>query len=80
MSGPDLDRSVDVPLNLEETACMCHLLLRSLMDDKQATALFQGRPHRDGYVARMNHLYEKLAKANDMIMGKEPMSPSGRVG
>ena len=56
----NLDREVKVGLSLMESGTLCHLLMRSINESG-------GPGSQPEWVI---DLYEKLAKANDKLMGK----------
>jgi len=59
---------IPVVLNLEESGWLCHMLLQA-NDMALNKAVLKGNT-RDPILVRQYKLYQKLARANDIIMGK----------
>lgn len=71
--GDEPTRPVD--LTLEETGILCHLLLPRIMEMERTkhappVSRFDTEDIREAVGFRMSVLYEKLAAANDELMGK----------
>lgn len=62
----ELPEEVSVMLNLEESGVLCHLIMSQ---NEVRRAIFTGKA--TGQVARIIQLYDKLANANDRLMGKD---------
>lgn len=63
-----LPEHVEVPLNLEESGTLCHLLMGKLLDAK--VDLNRPVAQHEAIIQRMLALYMKLSNANDTLMGK----------
>jgi len=61
-----------VELTLNESGMLCHMLLRHIMDTKasaKGSAILTPAVQRS-VIRQLEHLYAKLAAANDRLMGK----------
>lgn len=61
-----MEKTVTVPLNLEETGCLCHLMMAN---ESFREVVLTGEVTSQ-VMARWLALYRKLANANDKLMGK----------
>lgn len=68
LMAKDLPEELPVMLNIEESGTLCHLIMGQ---EEVRKAIFTGKAAPP--VARAIALYNKLADANDKLMGKKPL-------